>query len=255
MEVQACVCLYFSFQLKAKRSECNSKATHTRNEYLLTLAAANAHQRHYYDTDLINCIKVRMWTLDTRRKTWGLNWNVCLFVGVGWSDLHTGEGLPGVALSDRAGWLPDCWPNLWPPCKSLQRRESLKCSKELRFKMKKGLASRILRWFTCLYCSRPLEGSDVPIGAFIFSFSIFLLWSVLFWKGNDISQHPTYKLALIHTHTLLPSDTLLHSGASGLPRAALHTEEPDLPAASRILVPTHRLWFGTFLCFNSKLSS
>eukprot|EP00066_Takifugu_rubripes_P020331 XP_011609597.1 PREDICTED: FCH and double SH3 domains protein 1 [Takifugu rubripes] len=45
-------------KLKAKRSECNSKATHTRNEYLLTLAAANAHQRHYYDTDLINCIKV-----------------------------------------------------------------------------------------------------------------------------------------------------------------------------------------------------
>lgn len=68
-----CVCLYFSFQLKAKRSECNSKATHTRNEYLLTLAAANAHQRHYYDTDLLNCIKVRTWTLDARRKTCGPN--------------------------------------------------------------------------------------------------------------------------------------------------------------------------------------
>lgn len=50
---------FFSFQLKAKRSECNFKATHTRNEYLLTLAAANAHQRHYYQTDLISCIKVR----------------------------------------------------------------------------------------------------------------------------------------------------------------------------------------------------
>ncbi|CAF91179.1 unnamed protein product, partial [Tetraodon nigroviridis] len=47
-----------SVKLKAKRSECNFKATHTRNEYLLTLAAANAHQRHYYDTDLISCIKV-----------------------------------------------------------------------------------------------------------------------------------------------------------------------------------------------------
>lgn len=48
-----------AFQLKAKRSECNSKATHARNDYLLTLAAANAHQRRYYDTDLTDCIKVR----------------------------------------------------------------------------------------------------------------------------------------------------------------------------------------------------
>ncbi|XP_008331249.1 F-BAR and double SH3 domains protein 2-like [Cynoglossus semilaevis] len=47
-----------SVKLKAKRSECNSKATHARNEYLLTLAAANAHQQRYYDTDLTDCIKV-----------------------------------------------------------------------------------------------------------------------------------------------------------------------------------------------------
>ncbi|XP_038833289.1 F-BAR and double SH3 domains protein 2-like [Salvelinus namaycush] len=47
-----------SVKLKAKRSECNSKATHARNDYLLTLAAANAHQQRYYDTDLIDCIKV-----------------------------------------------------------------------------------------------------------------------------------------------------------------------------------------------------
>ncbi|CDQ58372.1 F-BAR and double SH3 domains protein 2 isoform X1 [Oncorhynchus mykiss] len=47
-----------SVKLKAKRSECNSKANHARNDYLLTLAAANAHQQRYYDTDLINCIKV-----------------------------------------------------------------------------------------------------------------------------------------------------------------------------------------------------
>uniref|UniRef100_A0A6Q2X8R4 FCH and double SH3 domains 2 n=1 Tax=Esox lucius TaxID=8010 RepID=A0A6Q2X8R4_ESOLU len=45
-------------KLKAKRGECNSKATHARNDYLLTLAAANAHQQRYYDTDLIDCIKV-----------------------------------------------------------------------------------------------------------------------------------------------------------------------------------------------------
>uniref|UniRef100_A0A674E8F7 FCH and double SH3 domains 2 n=1 Tax=Salmo trutta TaxID=8032 RepID=A0A674E8F7_SALTR len=47
-----------SIKLKAKRSECNSKATHARNDYLLTLAAANAHQQRYYNTDLIDCIKV-----------------------------------------------------------------------------------------------------------------------------------------------------------------------------------------------------
>nr|XP_020502774.1 F-BAR and double SH3 domains protein 2-like [Labrus bergylta] len=47
-----------SVKLKAKRSECNSKATHARNDYLLTLAAANAHQQRYYNTDLMDCIKV-----------------------------------------------------------------------------------------------------------------------------------------------------------------------------------------------------
>ncbi|XP_029527281.2 F-BAR and double SH3 domains protein 2-like isoform X1 [Oncorhynchus nerka] len=47
-----------SVKLKAKRSECNSKANHARNDYLLTLAAANAHQQRYYGTDLIDCIKV-----------------------------------------------------------------------------------------------------------------------------------------------------------------------------------------------------
>uniref|UniRef100_A0A3B3I6L8 Uncharacterized protein n=1 Tax=Oryzias latipes TaxID=8090 RepID=A0A3B3I6L8_ORYLA len=45
-------------KLKAKRNECSSKATHARNDYLLTLAAANAHQRRYYTTDLMDCIKV-----------------------------------------------------------------------------------------------------------------------------------------------------------------------------------------------------
>ena len=55
-------CLSFTptcnLQLKAKRSDCNAKATHTRNDYLLTLAAANAHHDRYYETDLISCIKV-----------------------------------------------------------------------------------------------------------------------------------------------------------------------------------------------------
>ncbi|KAJ8347795.1 hypothetical protein SKAU_G00263840 [Synaphobranchus kaupii] len=45
-------------KLKAKRSDCNAKATHARNDYLLTLAAVNAHHDRYYQIDLINCIKV-----------------------------------------------------------------------------------------------------------------------------------------------------------------------------------------------------
>ncbi|XP_053278500.1 F-BAR and double SH3 domains protein 2 isoform X2 [Pleuronectes platessa] len=46
-----------SVKLKAKRSDCNSKATHSRNDYLLTLAAANAHHDRYYHTDLLHCIQ------------------------------------------------------------------------------------------------------------------------------------------------------------------------------------------------------
>ncbi|XP_053564690.1 F-BAR and double SH3 domains protein 2 isoform X2 [Bombina bombina] len=44
-------------KLKARRSECNVRATHARNDYLLTLAAANAHQDRYYQTDLANTMK------------------------------------------------------------------------------------------------------------------------------------------------------------------------------------------------------
>ncbi|XP_077154889.1 F-BAR and double SH3 domains protein 2 isoform X3 [Ranitomeya variabilis] len=44
-------------KLKARRQECNAKATHARNDYLLTLAAANAHQDRYYQTDLANAMK------------------------------------------------------------------------------------------------------------------------------------------------------------------------------------------------------
>ncbi|XP_073469009.1 F-BAR and double SH3 domains protein 2 isoform X4 [Aquarana catesbeiana] len=44
-------------KLKARRQECNAKATHARNDYLLTLAAANAHQDRYYQTDLSNTMK------------------------------------------------------------------------------------------------------------------------------------------------------------------------------------------------------
>lgn len=47
-----------SVKLKAKRTESNCKATQARNDYILTLAAANAHQQRYYNTDLIYCIQV-----------------------------------------------------------------------------------------------------------------------------------------------------------------------------------------------------
>lgn len=68
-----------SFQLKAKRSECNSKATHTRNDYLLTLAATNAHQQRYYNADLMDCIKVRTETsiaVLIRTETCANNFNI-----------------------------------------------------------------------------------------------------------------------------------------------------------------------------------
>ncbi|KAJ3590034.1 hypothetical protein NHX12_007991 [Muraenolepis orangiensis] len=47
-----------SVKLKAKRSDCNSKATQARNDYLLSLAAANAHHDRYYHTDLLHGIQV-----------------------------------------------------------------------------------------------------------------------------------------------------------------------------------------------------
>ncbi|XP_075906035.1 F-BAR and double SH3 domains protein 2 isoform X2 [Nelusetta ayraudi] len=46
-----------SVKLKAKRNDCNSKATQARNDYLLTLAAANAHHDRYYHTDLLHSIQ------------------------------------------------------------------------------------------------------------------------------------------------------------------------------------------------------
>ncbi|XP_026577104.1 F-BAR and double SH3 domains protein 2-like [Pseudonaja textilis] len=64
-----------SVKLKARRSECNAKATHARNEYLLTLAAANAHQDRYYQTDLVNIIKILWLTprLEIHEKDRGLH--------------------------------------------------------------------------------------------------------------------------------------------------------------------------------------
>ncbi|KAI1242449.1 hypothetical protein IHE44_0005994 [Lamprotornis superbus] len=55
-----------SVKLKARRSECNSKAIHARNDYLLTLAAANAHQDRYYQTDLVNIMKIAKEIMDCK---------------------------------------------------------------------------------------------------------------------------------------------------------------------------------------------
>ncbi|KAL7983115.1 hypothetical protein Chor_010457 [Crotalus horridus] len=65
-----------SVKLKARRSECNSKATHARNEYLLTLAAANAHQDRYYQTDLVNIIKIGFYRLRGEAQLDALDGNV-----------------------------------------------------------------------------------------------------------------------------------------------------------------------------------
>ncbi|XP_049599178.1 F-BAR and double SH3 domains protein 2 isoform X2 [Syngnathus scovelli] len=47
-----------TIKLRAKRNECDSKAARSRNDYLLTLVAANAHHRRYYHIDLDDCLKV-----------------------------------------------------------------------------------------------------------------------------------------------------------------------------------------------------
>ncbi|XP_052794395.1 F-BAR and double SH3 domains protein 2-like isoform X3 [Mya arenaria] len=45
-------------KLKSRTDSCESKSTESRNEYLLSLAAANAHQVRYFSTDLPNLIEV-----------------------------------------------------------------------------------------------------------------------------------------------------------------------------------------------------
>ncbi|MPC45528.1 F-BAR and double SH3 domains protein 2 [Portunus trituberculatus] len=40
-----------SAKFSAKRDACDEKSTGARNDYLLTLAASNAHQRRYYEVD------------------------------------------------------------------------------------------------------------------------------------------------------------------------------------------------------------
>ncbi|XP_047440294.1 F-BAR and double SH3 domains protein 1-like [Mugil cephalus] len=46
-----------SAKLTARQKECDDRLTEARNEYLLTLAAVNAHQKHYYTNDLSSIMK------------------------------------------------------------------------------------------------------------------------------------------------------------------------------------------------------
>lgn len=46
-------------QLSARVKECEDRLTEVRNEYLLALAAVNAHRQHYYTNDLPLIMEVR----------------------------------------------------------------------------------------------------------------------------------------------------------------------------------------------------
>ena len=53
------------FQLKSRRESCETKATASRNEFLLCMAAANAHHVRYFNKDLPSLMEVNM--LNTAR--------------------------------------------------------------------------------------------------------------------------------------------------------------------------------------------
>lgn len=53
-----------SFQLNTRREACEMKSTAARNEYLLSLAAANAHVQQYYVNDTPELMKVSTFFLD-----------------------------------------------------------------------------------------------------------------------------------------------------------------------------------------------
>ena len=51
------------FQLKSRKESCETKATASRNEFLLCMAAANAHHVRYFNKDLPSLIEVSMLTV------------------------------------------------------------------------------------------------------------------------------------------------------------------------------------------------
>lgn len=56
-------------QLDARLKECDDRLTEIRNEYLLTVAAVNAHQQHYHSHDLPLIMKVRSLNSSSIRKS------------------------------------------------------------------------------------------------------------------------------------------------------------------------------------------
>ena len=46
------------FQLRSRKDTCEARAAKARNEYLLAMAAANAHHIRFYSTDLPELMKV-----------------------------------------------------------------------------------------------------------------------------------------------------------------------------------------------------
>ena len=50
---------------RKKRETCDKRSAHMRNEYMLTIAAANVHQQRYYSTDLPYVMHVSVWVCKT----------------------------------------------------------------------------------------------------------------------------------------------------------------------------------------------
>lgn len=48
----------YNVKLSARLRECDDRLTEVRNEYLLALAAVNAHHRHYLSSDLPRIMEV-----------------------------------------------------------------------------------------------------------------------------------------------------------------------------------------------------
>lgn len=47
-------------QFSSKKDACEEKSTGARNDYIISLAIANAHQDRYFNVDLDGCIRVKL---------------------------------------------------------------------------------------------------------------------------------------------------------------------------------------------------
>jgi len=52
--------LIYNYQVSSKRDALEEKSTGARNDYLLSLAAANAHQNRYFVVDLQTTMQVSL---------------------------------------------------------------------------------------------------------------------------------------------------------------------------------------------------